>query len=1255
MKWQQVAIILLVILATTGVVTYTDLFGSLFNLTGVEYTHSGDINCDSTCESYINVTTSYWRVCFAHYDDTKYEDEVLFKKVSRSRTLHVNLDKVDNIISTAPNVPVDWLVPTYGNNWRDIKSGDCWERGKTNEIKLVGYKDVREDVKWSFQTGEYIDIDPYWYGQPVGYEYLNGSTVMHIWNTDEDFYFNESSGIQLTNHYNEYWTHNTFCGGRWTGSEWLDLCLDEIPFVWSIESDNLTFVNYTGYYNYFYAGKNLRYTLTYYLERDDNVLTIIAKVENTGKKDIPEDLRLVWRIDDIRINMNYTDNVYYVDEEVILANETIDYITSNLSITAWTAKHVLSNEYLELTWNDEDNYILVIKNESGQLNAPVTLYINISGLNPYTFHETSATWIDAEAIVGTFLLDSTDEHNMAPAGVFIDALTGYAIYGESNTGKDGLVYKKTINGGITWSSSVLLSSSGQDHFGDALWYDQWTPGDDTGELIHICSLEPNTDYLVYCKINTTDDSHSCTNVIDQGALVATDGGCAITKGTDGMLWIGGQNSGAQTVHNSSDGVTWTLQTPSGGGFNDDDDYFQLLPLSGGDILYIYADTSIISLRWGNWNATTKTWENEWTSLLSNTGPASAAYANGGATIYKATGDIYLTWHDDYGGATDDYLNYKFTESSRTWSSLTSIADPGISYQCNIMVDDTTGDLYLIYSYAGATSLVYYVNSSDDGTTWDSETQLSVRGDDIRFVKGGMTSASRLYAWWYNDDTNEIFGNTIITPVRTGILNSSISYPVNFTNVSQNGLFNITATVTCIDQGWETSCGTIYANARYNSSSTTPDTLVNNTVGAIPFYLIPSDYAYFNGFTINTSDDGVSILAGIVGNSTNLWIVDSSADLIYKYYTNSSFIGTWNPTATVDSLFGITMNDSHFWLSTDDVADTNVYKFLLDGTPIDSWALHADNVQPRGIHTDNINMWVIDNVDNSVFKYEMDGTYVTRFTLTEQGITIARGLTGDDEKLWVSYSIGGGLDGKVSVYYKDGTFIETWTTTTTTLPIGIALIDNSYFFINDYTTDSIDKYVMEALNPKSTTSDSNTFTWSVNATGTNNTGWYIGVLFNSSYGSSVISDNKTEDRFVCIGSCVGEVVGDPSTNFTIWNGSNWIDSYTNDEYITFRCTPTQTDCEPENQVAGSSQSIYQVCNNGTGSGTSVDMNMNETYTNIALKCDDDYTSAGATTLTTSNQTIHGALATNACVFISCWVDYTTPTSGGYFDVYAHVQS
>jgi excinuclease UvrABC ATPase subunit len=151
---------------------------------------------------------------------------------------------------------------------------------------------------------------------------------------------------------------------------------------------------------------------------------------------------------------------------------------------------------------------------------------------------------------------------------------------------------------------------------------------------------------------------------------------------------------------------------------------------------------------------------------------------------------------------------------------------------------------------------------------------------------------------------------------------------------------------------------------------------------------------------------------------------------------------------------------------------------------------------------------------------------------------------------------------------------------------------------------------------------------------------------------VLNGGYTPDTYDNITLILGEETElNPSTSFYIWDGSDWVDYSTNT--IKFRCRPTQTNCEPVNQSVGSSQSIYKVCNSGEGYGNSIVMNMNATIPNIDLKCDDDYTSADATILTTSNQTISSSIYPDSCVYISCWADYSNPTSGGLFQVNAYV--
>ena len=193
-RWQTVAKFL-----GGGSVGVIGLFTYLFLLTGISYTYTGDSVCDKlNCEAYINVSTTYWRTCFEHTKDSQkvylpynsvyggsnekltpfiYNElesqPVLFKKSTRGRTLWVNLNKVDNIISTDPPISVDWLVPARGKgNWRPIKDGDCWNRLRTNKIKLVGHPTEAQIIKWSFELDE-VSIDPIFISWDYTYENLS--------------------------------------------------------------------------------------------------------------------------------------------------------------------------------------------------------------------------------------------------------------------------------------------------------------------------------------------------------------------------------------------------------------------------------------------------------------------------------------------------------------------------------------------------------------------------------------------------------------------------------------------------------------------------------------------------------------------------------------------------------------------------------------------------------------------------------------------------------------------------------------------------------------------------------------------------------------------------------------------------------------------------------------------------------------------------------------------------------------------------
>ena len=236
----------------------------------------------------------------------------------------------------------------------------------------------------------------------IGYEFLDDGEVLHIWNEIDDYYFNWSSGVQFSNHYQEYWTHNIFCFGFVLGADfvlganWNDYCVDELDIDWSIDTDNETYINVSGSFEAQLTGRRLNFTLTYGLENNDTEIGITGHVKNTGNQDIGE-WHFIWKTQNIQIrNDTMNDKIRLWNStgemEEYLLNQTLDKTYINLSNGTY---YLLDDEYAYLIWNKSLNYALQVKNESGQYNAPVTLTINFESLASGEENSTKVYWKDA--------------------------------------------------------------------------------------------------------------------------------------------------------------------------------------------------------------------------------------------------------------------------------------------------------------------------------------------------------------------------------------------------------------------------------------------------------------------------------------------------------------------------------------------------------------------------------------------------------------------------------------------------------------------------------------------------------------------------------------------------------------------------------------------------------------------------------------------------------------------------------------------
>ncbi len=310
--------------------------------------------------------------------------------------------------------PDTWQIGVYNYSIRSVDHAN-----NTNYVEGFNFTVSAEanitvcTTKDTYTSSEYINLtDPPGTPAPsLGYELLDDGAVLHLWNQFDNYYFNTSSGIQLTNHKNQYWSHNVLMLGYYNIDQWnLMYRTDELTgFNRDIEIDENSYVNVTLWKDLSYAGYSFRLAIRYHLGINDCDLTVIPYIKNIGTTSIPYVLGFGWELKDIQINMTTQGDYILVDQDKYLLNQTLDNSYTSLNDTVFYLKEDVTGsqtQSLYLRWNPDLTYKLQVKSRSGQQNAPVTLFIRVGTLAAGQQKSTSLQWYDASQ--ETYYFDAFD-------------------------------------------------------------------------------------------------------------------------------------------------------------------------------------------------------------------------------------------------------------------------------------------------------------------------------------------------------------------------------------------------------------------------------------------------------------------------------------------------------------------------------------------------------------------------------------------------------------------------------------------------------------------------------------------------------------------------------------------------------------------------------------------------------------------------------------------------------------------------------
>jgi hypothetical protein len=362
------------------------------------------------------------------------------------------------------------------------------------------------------------------------------------------------------------------------------------------------------------------------------------------------------------------------------------------------------------------------------------------------------------------------------------------------------------------------------------------------------------------------------------------------------------------------------------------------------------------------------------------GPDGNLYVVSSGTSYE---QVYR-----FNGTTGAFMDIPIATGSGIGPETTFIAFDGQgelyagSEYANEVLHDNTGPLV---SLSAASSTPVTVNfSTADGT--------AIQGTDYATASGQLTFAP--------GQTNM---RVLVSPVDEGDSKPSDTFYVNLSNPTGATIANSQGAVTIQSDPTKffvvnvdpvqsrtfkyQSDGTSIVSNWLTFNNSSPRGVAANSTGTTTWVVDANKNVYVydsrNVLLGSWSAGGLSAsanLTGIATNGTDIWLVDSYADKVYKYTGAASLrSGSQNAVSSFSLVNGrkghdtnpqdIVTDGTSFWVV--DGSALKVFKYTLSGSLLGSWAIDPANTSPTGItiNPNNVSdIWIVDNGTDKVYQY-----------------------------------------------------------------------------------------------------------------------------------------------------------------------------------------------------------------------------------------------------------------------------------------------
>jgi sugar lactone lactonase YvrE len=315
--------------------------------------------------------------------------------------------------------------------------------------------------------------------------------------------------------------------------------------------------------------------------------------------------------------------------------------------------------------------------------------------------------------------------------------------------------------------------------------------------------------------------------------------------------------------------------------------------------------------------------------------------------------------------------------------------------------DAAGNLYVsdrdtanVTRFAPSTQASFVVTLNSASASQVSVNYATANGTALAGTDYTQTSGTLVFVPGVTSQTVNVPITTVATggPTKTFTLN--LSSPVNATIADGQGVGSVLNRVTkffVVDGGtpktYEYGSGGSSEEISPQASGNTAPRGAATTAAGTTVWVVDANksvYVYDNhGVLLGSWTAGglssSATLTGITTDGTDIWLVDSYSDKVYKYTGAASRLtGSQNAASSFALANGhngnsnpqdLVTNGTYFWVV--DGTRHKVFKYTVSGSSQGSWAIDPANTSPTGITINPSNVsdiWIVDNVTLKVYQY-----------------------------------------------------------------------------------------------------------------------------------------------------------------------------------------------------------------------------------------------------------------------------------------------